>query len=170
VKDAVKKALVTLVLLVAVLQSGAVAQPPSSYSQNAVYFEGLGQGLLYSVNFDHRFTENIAFRVGFSSFSIGFISDVSITTIPIMAEFLTGHGSHHMEIGLGIVPVHGSISSDFFGTSEGSVGAWVVVWTATFGYRYQPAPEGFLFRIGLTPLFVPHGAQIWGGASIGYAF
>jgi hypothetical protein len=165
-----KRALVILVILASAPHPGALAQGSSSYSQNAVYFEGLGQGLLYSVNVDHRFTENIAFRVGFSSFSVGFITDVTITTIPLMAEFLTGHGSHHLELGVGIVPVHGSISSDFFGTAEGSVGAWVVVWTATFGYRYQPAPEGFLFRIGLTPLFVPHGAQIWGGVSIGYAF
>ena len=159
-----------LLLLVAAFQGGVLAQPSSGYTQNAVYVEGLGQGLLYSVNFDHRFTENIAVRVGFSHFTIGFITDVSITTIPVMAGFLTGHGSHHMEIELGIVPVHGSISSDFFGTPEGSAGEWVVLWTATIGYRYQPASEGFLFRIGLTPLFVPHGAQIWGGASIGYAF
>jgi hypothetical protein len=164
------RALVILAILASAPHPGALAQHSSSYSQNAVYFEGLGQGLLYSVNFDHRVTENVAFRVGFSSFSVGFITDVSITTIPIMAELLTGHGSHHLEIGLGIVPVHGSISSDFFGTPEGSLGEWAVAWTATFGYRYQPAPEGFLFRIGLTPLFVPHGAQIWGGASIGYAF
>ena len=164
------KALVILVILASAPHPGADAQGSSSYTQNAVYFEALGQGLLYSVNFDHRFTENIAFRVGFSSFSVALFTDVSITTIPLMAEFLTGHGSHHLEIGLGIVPVHGSISSDFFGTPEGSVGAWIVIWTASFGYRFQPTREGLLFRIGLTPLFVPHGAQIWGGASIGYAF
>ena len=165
-----KKALVILVILASAPHPGAVAQQSSSYSQNAVYFEGLGQGLLYSVNFDHRFAENFAVRAGFSHFTIGFISDVSITTIPLMVEYLSGSGNHHLEIGLGAVPVYGRISGDLFGSSEGTTGAWVIVATATVGYRYQPVGEGFLFRIGLTPFFMNAGAQIFGGASIGYAF
>jgi len=162
-----KKTLFMLVLLVA---PAAVAQPASHYTQNAFYFEVLGQGLLYSVNFDHRFTENIAARVGFSSFIIEFISDVSIITIPLMVEYLSGHGDSHLEVGLGIVPIHGSLSTSFFGTTEGSVGAWAVIGTATLGYRYQPRTEGLLFRIGVTPLFDSRAAQIWGGLSLGYAF
>lgn len=163
------KTILILLFLSAVVPE-ALAQTGSSYTQNAVYFEGLGQGLLYSVDFDHRFTENIAFRAGFSSFTIEFISDVSITTIPLMIEYLTGHGSSHLELGLGIVPIHGSLSTSFFGTTEGSVGAWAVLGTATVGYRYQPVKEGILFRVGLTPLMGGGEVQIWGGASVGWAF
>jgi hypothetical protein len=159
-----------LTLLILVVAPEALAQPVSPYTRNAVYFEGLGQGLLYSVNFDHRFAESIAVRVGVSRFTIEFISDVSITTIPLMVEYLPGHGSSHLEIGLGLIPVYGSISSKFFRTPEGSAGAWVILATATLGYRYQPVNEGILFRIGLTPLMGGNQAQVWGGASIGWAF
>ena len=159
-----------LTLLVLAVAPAIFAQTASPYTQNAVYFEALGQGLLYSVNFDHRFGENIAIRAGVSSFTVQLFSDISITTIPLMVEYLTGHGSSHLEIGLGIIPVHGTISSSFFGTFEGSPGAWILLGTATLGYRYQPVKEGILFRIGLTPLFGGGQAQIWGGASIGWAF
>ena len=162
--------IVVLVMFASAPRPAAFAQPSSGYTPNGVYFEALGQGLLYSVNFDHRFTENIAVRVGFSHFTIGFITDVSISTIPLMVEYLFGTGNHHLEIGAGAVPIYGRISGDLFGSSEGTNGAWVVVATATVGYRYQPAGEGFLFRIGLTPFFMNAGAQIFGGASIGYAF
>jgi hypothetical protein len=164
-----KRSLVTLLLLIVVRSAGG-AQPSGPYTQNAVYFEFLGQGLLYSVNFDHRFTEHIALRAGISHFTVEFISDVSVTTIPIVAEYLSGTGNHHLEIGLGIIPIYGSVSTSFFGEREGSVGTWGVIATATLGYRYQPVSEGFLFRIGLTPLMAGHEGVIWGGASIGYAF
>jgi hypothetical protein len=165
-----KKTMIMLVMFVVVPRLTAVAQPSSGYTPNAVYCEVLGQGFLYSLNYDHRFSENIAVRVGFSRFTIGFISDVAITTIPLMVEYLSGNGDHHLEIGVGIVPVYGSISGDFFGAREGSAGAWVTVATATFGYRYQPVREGFLFRIGLTPFLFGSTGQIFGGVSIGYAF
>jgi hypothetical protein len=165
-----KKRLLIFVLFVAAAHPAAVAQSSSGYTQNAVYVEVLGQGFLYSVNFDHRFAENIAVRAGFSHFSVGFISDVSITTIPLMVEYLSGSGNDHLEIGLGAVPVYGRIAGDLFGSSEGTTGAWVIVATATVGYRYQPVGEGLLFRIGITPFFMNAGAQLFGGASIGYAF
>lgn len=165
-----KRLVLALVMFAAAPGPAALAQPSAGYTSNGVYFEILGQGLLYSINFDHRFTENIAVRAGFSHFTIGFISDVTISTIPLMAEYLIGTGDHHLEIGLGAVPIYGRISGDLFGSSEGTTGAWVIVATATVGYRYQPVREGFLFRIGVTPFFMNAGAQIFGGASIGYAF
>jgi hypothetical protein len=165
-----KRIILILVVIFAAARPAAFAQPSSGYTPNGVYFEFLGQGLLYSVNFDHRFAENIAVRAGFSHFTIGFISDVTITTIPLMVEYLSGTGNHHLEIGVGAVPIYGRISGDFFGSGGGTAGAWVVVATATVGYRYQPVREGLLFRIGLTPFFMNVGALMFGGASIGYAF
>jgi hypothetical protein len=163
------KIAVVLVLLVAAVHPVAVAQS-SSYTQNAIYFEGMGQGLLYSVNFDHRFTEEFAARIGVSHFTVPFITDLGITTIPLMAEYLVGHGAHHLEIGVGVIPAYGSFSIDFFGSSEGSIGSWTAIWTATLGYRYQPVHEGVILRVGLTPLFASNATQFWGGASIGWAF
>ena len=167
-----KSAVVIFALAVVLFHSLLPAQTAPAYSQNAVYFEALGQGILYSINFDHRFSENIAVRAGFSSFNVDIVlSDFTITTIPLMLEFLSGHGSSHFEFGVGIVPIHGSSSENFLGLgSNQATGKWVVVGTMTVGYRYQPPGEGFLFRIGVTPLLASDPIPLWGGISLGYAF
>jgi len=42
----------------------------SHFSRNAVYVELGGTGELYSLNYDHRITKEIGFRVGFTAWSI----------------------------------------------------------------------------------------------------
>jgi hypothetical protein len=41
----------------------------SSYNRNAIYVEGLGSGIAYSINYEYRITERIGLRAGFSSWS-----------------------------------------------------------------------------------------------------
>jgi hypothetical protein len=63
-------------------------------TKNAVYFEFLGNGGYYSVNYERDFHPNIYYRIGFGSFQSTDMFDRSvtgrITTIPILASFLTG--------------------------------------------------------------------------------
>ena len=142
-----------------------------NYSQNSVYLELGGNGLLYSVNYDRRFTDHFSGRAGFMI--IGGQSEqptddqVSIAILPVMANYLVGSGSHRLELGAGLLFGMGGADTENYGsvTAAGIGGV-----TTTFGYRYQPVDGGFLFRAGLTPFYSAGRPQLWGGISVGYSF
>lgn len=136
-------------------------------AKNAAYVELAGNGLLYTVNYDRYFTPQINGRIGFMRAGV---SDVSLTAIPLTANYLIGSGGSKLELGVGpqILIVSVDVAgSDFAGFDED---ATAVAGTATIGYRYQPRDGGFVFRIGLTPVFSQFGFQPWAGLSLGYSF
>lgn len=145
-------------------------------SHSAIYGEFLGQGLLYSINYDYRISDHYGLRAGFSSWSMPSImlfvnGSFSFTGFPIMLYYLSGDGSSHLELGVGIVPSTVSVTGhEIFLGSDISGSASVLLETATIGYRLQPRDGGFLFRIGLTPLMSSGSVQLSGGLSIGAAF
>lgn len=164
-----------LLLFVAVVFLASSGMPEQAkaqrYSQHSVYIELLGNGLLYSVNYDRKFTNHISGRAGFMIF--GGESEeptddqIGIAIIPVMANYLVGSGSHRLELGAGpLFGVAGGELEEYGTVSGGGVGGI----TTTFGYRYQPVGGGFLFRIGLTPFYSAGRPQLWGGLSLGYAF
>jgi hypothetical protein len=163
-----KKIIVLIAVLLSCLNLPSVSQPlDQEYTHHAVYLEVGGQGILYTVNYDYRFTKFFAGRVGFTHFTIPafFISDLTITGFPLMGEFLIGGVDHFFEIGLGVMPTIGETSFGFFSsTKSGLIG------TANIGYRYQPADGGFLFRASIPVFVTGKGARVWGGVSFGYAF
>ncbi|MGM0545609.1 MAG: hypothetical protein ACQEST_02710 [Bacteroidota bacterium] len=141
-----------------------------SYSQNSVYFEALGNGIIYTVNYDRKFTDHFGARGGFMIIS-GRDEETNesagIGIFPLMANYLAGSGNHRLELGAGlIVATIGANLEDHGRISEQGVGGP----TTTFGYRYQPAGGGFLFRAGLTPFFSGGTPYLWGGLSLGYTF
>jgi len=95
------------------------------------------------------------------------VGRIGIGIFPITASYLVGAGSHRLELGAGPLLVMAGGNLEEYGTvsTDGFAGM-----TSTFGYRYQPADGGFLFRIGLTPFYSDGRPQIWGGLSLGYAF
>lgn len=134
---------------------------------NSIYFEALGNGGLYSVNYDRLFTENFGGRVGvmyLSTLDFFWTSIDNILLIPAILNYFVGT-KHKLELGGGIV--FASVGS--FGFESGS-GASNVVGTAVIGYRYQKPEGGFLFRAGFTPLFNSEGVEPWGGISLGFSF
>ena len=149
---------------------------------NGIYIELLGNGLLYTINYDRFITDDIGLRGGFEYIGLSATSgsgesvSVSMMLIPITFNyFLASHdnrkvGSSKLELGAGIVianisaSVSGNVGNVFSGSGLGLGG------TATVGYRYQPSDGGFIFRIGFTPLFGPGGFQPFGGISFGYGF
>jgi len=134
-----------------------------------VFVEVGGQGLLFTANYDSRFSnrrDGLGGRVG-----IGYLSEGgdNITTIPVSLNYLLGNGGKHFfEIGLGanILATGGNDESIFFDDNSSNV-----VGTMSFSYRLQPVNTGFSFRAGLTPVFsgdffMPY----YGGLSLGYSF
>ena len=155
-----------LLLLIVFSQTGYSQTKP-----NSIYFEFIGNGVLYSINYDRLFTEDISGRIGLMYLSkldwIFFTID-DIVIVPVTLNYLIGNGSNKFEIGAGI---------DYLSVSGGSIfglhanaSESKVFGTATIGYRYQQADGGFLFRIGFTPVFGENGLQPLGGLSLGFTF
>jgi hypothetical protein len=86
-----------------------------------------------------------------------------------MMNLLVGRGSGRLELGAG--RVFGSLDS-YDGSDILRSGAY----TATIGFRYQPAVRrGLVFRAGLTPFYEPTAEHddrvwLWFGVSLGQAF
>lgn len=160
----------------ALIAAPAAAQeaPQPITARNAVYVELLGNGLLYSVNYDRLFTDNVSGRIG-AMFVAGEDeegdSGYALIT-PIIASYLFGQGSSKFEAGLGVALGYASVDGLDFGEEGAGVdesGAGVIG-TGVLGYRYQRPDGGFVFRVGLTPLFDDSGFAPWFGVSFGYGF
>ncbi|HRO08230.1 MAG TPA: hypothetical protein PK611_08470 [Saprospiraceae bacterium] len=151
-----------------VLFIGLLIKPQTSNAQytgskNAVYAELLGNGLIFSANYDRRIINNIGGRVG-----VGYVGSTKgeggIVTFPIMANIILGKNNKFFEIGAGLVFVNGT--GDFFGDESVSSAG-----TLSLMYRYQPADGGVMWKAGFAPIiaegvFIPY----WIGLSIGYAW
>lgn len=134
------------------------AQEAPPMARTAGYVELLGNGLLYTVNLDHRFTETVGARVGVAAFGGA--------AVPVMATYLAGSGSHHLEAGAGPLFIYLPQGSD---QELEDVEGLTVLGTATLGYRFQPRAGGFVFRLGFTPIFGRNGVFPSAGISVGFA-
>lgn len=127
-----------------------------------VYVELLGQGLLFTANYDTRFSKKrngLGGRIGIGA--IGSDGD-NIVTIPVSLNYLLGEGKNFFEIGLGATYATASVLD-----TNGSA----VFGTMSFMYRLQPVKSGFNLRVGFTPIFnadafIPY----YAGVSLGYTF
>ena len=157
-----------VIILMLILSCSIYSQP----KQNSLYFEALGNGGFYSLNYDRMFTESLGGRVGFmylSELNFIFTSLNDLLVIPVTLNYLVGEGSSKLELGGGIVYVSVS-GGDFLGFESTNKGSSGVGGTATIGYRYQQSDGGFLFRVGFTPLFGSGGFAPSGGISFGFSF
>ena len=170
----------------------AAPAPPSDErtARNSVYVEGLGAGLLYSVNYEHVLPEEIAVHGGASFYTFGASSTTSSGTTSASAAYLLvpfgvrylgiGAGSHSLELGVGATVAYVSASGSAPGLSVSGAGM-AGFGTANVGYRRQPRDGGFMFRIGAELLYGPGmgfsvedpaawGAIPWGYMSLGASF
>lgn len=142
-------------------------------SKNSIFFEILGNGGLYSINYERRLSADLYVRIGFSSFlSIDFVGGDTggrITTFPVLLTYLSGQKKSHFEIGGGML----------FGKDNSyQVPGAIIDLTSFIGYRYQAPGKGFLFRVGFTPFlsldnkanYPDKGISLSGGISLGYHF
>lgn len=149
-----------LIVIFAIFQSSLKAQ-----HGQAVYAELLGNGLIFSFNYDTRFTaapNGIGGRIGLGY--VGSPKEGGVALIPFQLNWLLGRNDRYFELGIGATIVTGSrtIFDENFNH---------VVGTMTFGYRHQPADGGFMWKIALTPVladgfFWPY----FGGIALGYCF
>jgi hypothetical protein len=152
------------------------AQPAEAH--NALVAEVLGNGLLYSVDYERLlFGGNAGVRGGASFLTYGVShargsGNLVLATFPIVASYYWGSSPHKLQLGVGATVLYVSASSDSTGAKFESVGDGLdVAATAVVGYRYLPKAGGWTFSVGFTPLFRgAKGLLPWGGVSGGYSF
>jgi hypothetical protein len=169
----------------------SAAEPEDERSaNNALYLEGLGPGLFYSINYDRSFGD-FAGRVGFGYLSLSATStddtgsggvqqttaSAGLFTVPITVSYLgIGSKKNMLELGLGATILHvGAGVSTIDAKSDSSssnAAATLVLPVAIVGYRYQPPRGGFVFRGGLSPIFAGSSIPIlpWPYVALGGAF
>ena len=137
---------------------------------SVIYAEGLGNGLIYSVNFDTRILnrpDGPGFRLGGNVLKVG--GGDFVTFIPMQVNYVFGT-KHALEVGAGMTY---SFQKGNSAPAENYLFA-----NASVMYRYQ-APAGFNFRIGWAPIFAPEEAGslfstklfwLFPGVSVGYRF
>ena len=139
---------------------------------NSVYFELLGNGVVFSLNYEKILINkrnNLGIRFGFGFSPEDEIRD--IFTIPIELIVIFGNKKHHLELGIG---------SSFYSViikpqNQRKYMNYSMMFFGRIGYRYT-AIKGFLFRVGFTPVVEIPGLlfdkpfHLHGGISIGYSF
>jgi hypothetical protein len=141
---------------------GALLAPAPAAAQragaNSIFAELLGNGGAYSINYDRRLgTGGASVRVGVSQWAttgdfFGGVSDQrkEFLTVPVLLNALTGGGTHHLELGAGVLLGSRTVTRSAIGTTDRSA---IVSATGTLGYRRQRPGRGWVFRAGFTPSY-----------------
>jgi hypothetical protein len=126
---------------------------------NSVYAEGLGAGIIYSINYERMVLDQLGVRLGFSYLSVGSTATAGTSTasssasylmVPITASYTglrTRHGAG-LEAGAGTTLLYTSASSNALGTATSGAGITPLI-VAMVGFRLHPVDHaGFNFRVG----------------------
>lgn len=115
----------------------------SIYKKNAVFVELLGNGTLYSLNYERLI--HILPYLSFSARVGASMDHVGSYYFPVLVNVIAGHNGHYGEFGLGttIDLTHYELNNK-----------WETTYLKTFniGYRYQKPGGKWLFRIDITPV------------------
>lgn len=139
------------------------------------FFEVLGPGAAYSVNYDVRFKKQQDGWGGRAGISYYANAGEHLFTVPLVLNYLAGKNGKYFEVGAGITYYNVNSNDLFFDNSNYGYASEDInsgiIGTLNFGYRYQPVDGGFSFRGGFSPIinserFLPY----WPYVSFGYAF
>jgi hypothetical protein len=157
-----------------------VLDKPRDYTKyparNANYIEILGNGDLFSINFDrilfYRKQFKISGRVGAGVMPNGIYFEPSAM---IENNYIFFDGNHHLEVGPGFSWFRRNNPK----CDDKSTYAWENIFFGMMriGYRLQKQEEGFFMRIGATPIFyrktdcvTDNSIRFWGGVAVGMSF
>jgi hypothetical protein len=169
-----------------------VAEEPGNHpAPNSIYLEGLGAGLLYSINYERMVIDDVGVRIGFSYTSFGASAtsangqassaSASVITIPVTASYIGIRGrKSSLELGGGATILYASGSASAVGASSSGAGM-APLGLVMVGYRLHPVDQaGFQLRVGLMALIgeglgfssdaTKIGVLPWGYLSLGASF
>jgi hypothetical protein len=160
---------------------------PESIGKSSFIAELGGAGIVFSANYDTRFTQS---RLGLGGrIGAGFVSAyddyydpttgyyvggdrVSAVTLPVQLNYIFGkHRSPScFEVGGGITYVTKKLNIMSFDSYNNKDHRTQWFGTFSFMYRRQPVNGGFSWRAGFTPLVGKGYIQFFAAASVGYNF
>lgn|GEM_PF-1738880 len=131
-------------------------------ARNSIWVEGLGNALLYSINYERMVIDDLGVRVGLSYLSFEAAAGDSSASakfymFPFAVSYLgvaSENKTHALELAAGATLIHASAASDGVGISTKGSGV-AGYGTFSIGYRIQPAKGGFQFRVGTLGIFGP---------------
>ena len=167
------------ILAILLIGTPAAADGPVMTARNHLFFELLGNGGAYSINYERLLTDRWTMRLGFAGWSSeGFWSNSEKTylMVPLTSSLLFGRGSNFLELGGGVV--WGRITKKYDNGTQPTERHRITNLTGIVGYRHQPSDGGFVFRAAFTPFFsldnehdawpdenfTPYVGISWGGA------
>ena len=156
---------------------GQQLKDTSNISKNTIYFEVLGNGGVYSFNYDRIFFSKKLFkisgRVG-ASYIPPFVGYSHVFTYPVEINFLYGK-KNYLEVGIGYTSVFNLYKENIFKVYD--IYAYPVL---RISYRFQKPNGGFFFRTGLILYFIDtaftkyysnySNNKTWLGLGFGYTF
>lgn len=147
-------------------------------ARNAVFFELLGNGGLYSFNYERMLTDDFGVRVGYAVWNEPLLFEGTppdrYRAFPVTVSWLWGPDERKLELGGGALFGHGTFDRNESFREDFSFQSV----TGIIGYRSQPT-HGYLFRAGVTPFYSwddeehaypQKGFTFSGGVSFGYRF
>lgn len=150
----------------------AITYAQESFVKQSVYFELLGNGILYSFNYEKYVKPNISLRTGISVIPeqktiSGKKETLNSYLLPMMANYLIGKDCHKLELGAGVV-CHYMLKTFKYNKISNKSGCNFYP-TARFGYTFIPKSNGLTYKISYTPILDEH-INHWVGISFGYSF
>jgi hypothetical protein len=178
---------IPILICVSVFGFSAAAQaaPPvepegERTANNAFYAEGLGPGIVYSLNYERVF-DDVVVRGGVGcvfgeekSSKPGAETSTKplLLTVPLTVGYI-GNGTkwNMLELGAGAVVLHAAANAGTFYVTSRPSATTTVLATAIIGYRFQPPRGGLTVRAGLCALVGRYGfLPLWPYASAGWSF
>jgi hypothetical protein len=144
----------------------------------SIYFEALGPGSLYSVNYDTRFKKRrngLGARIGLTYV---FIDNEKALAVPLLLNYLFGKKTNFFEVGIGATYYY-DFKTDYTplfgdpllpGSTKFKQYGSGVIGSVTFGYRYQPLKGGLNFRVGNSVIIKNEALPFWPYIGVGYTF
>lgn len=161
-----QKLFITLFFCFSAIISFSQKNNEATSPAQSVFLEIGGNGLLFSANYDVRFTPHqngIGGRIGLGFFGG---SGGGILTVPIGINYLAGKSPNFFEAGFGYTYATLTGNDDLF-SGHGSL------LFPSVGYRYQQTGNGLMARIVISPaieLGEGGGWIFFGGIGVGYKF
>jgi hypothetical protein len=145
------------------------AQTISNSRNNALSFELGKSGLIYNLNFDHRFQDkDFGFRFGVGS---NFAKYLQAFTTGAGGYYLVGHEINFLELGIDLNYLSvDEVSDDQKGFSLIYPNYSIKTFYASANFGYRRYGKSTLFRIGVSPGFIKNEFLPGGYISFGLTF
>ncbi|MFN3999951.1 hypothetical protein [Algoriphagus sp.] len=170
ISKTIHQLLTVFILSLFLVTTNSMAQDEQRSRSQTVYLEVLGNGLIYSLNYDTRFSNSVKGLGGRAGIGHMAINGDRLTTFPFLVNYLFGRDKHYFEVGAGATLLTASAFSNF-GPVDSRESGSAFIGTMSLGYRLEPLNGGFSFRAGITPIFDRKSFfPFWPQISFGYAF